>query len=129
MARDGKPWYRKGKGAWYVWHGGRQHRLGGDKKEAFRCWHEMVANGGPLPASAARTVREVLTSYLDQARCHLRGSTLERYADQCRAFTVAFGSRPAAELKPADAERWAASQAWSSSTQWLALTVVNAAFR
>ncbi len=42
--RQPKPFFRKQTSSWYVQIKGKQHPLGKDKDEAFRLYHELMAN-------------------------------------------------------------------------------------
>src|SRR5262249_29334536 len=71
-----KPFYRKSRNRWAVQIDGKMHNLGAGKEEAFRLYHELMAQRGstePHPASAPAQatgtgpplVAELLDSYLD----------------------------------------------------------------
>ena len=41
MARFRKPFFRPARGLWYIWHDGKQVKLGPDKEAAFTAWHDL----------------------------------------------------------------------------------------
>lgn len=43
MSRFPKPFFRSARNAWFVQVGTRQIRLSGDRDEAFRRYHELMA--------------------------------------------------------------------------------------
>jgi hypothetical protein len=63
MARRPKPWYREERGEWFVTFRGVQHRLGADKTEAYRRFHELMAK--PEQTIVSGTVAEVLEHFMD----------------------------------------------------------------
>src|SRR4051794_10438472 len=86
MAKNGFPWWRKDKGSWYVWHAGKQVRLGPDKETALGLWHRLaVGQEGQAPATghdsapttpAGPTVAEVVDAYLAEAATRLKPGTM-----------------------------------------------------
>jgi integrase len=63
-----KPWFRNGKGCWYVCVGGRQVNLGKDKAEAFRRFHRLMADAGQAPPAEGGeplTIAELVERYLE----------------------------------------------------------------
>jgi hypothetical protein len=60
MQKAGRPWYRKGKDAWYVWHDGRQVHLARGKEnkaEVFARFAELLAGPNPETEEARFTHR------------------------------------------------------------------------
>ncbi len=64
MARQPKPFFRKQTQSWYFSTNGKQHPLGKDREEAFREFHELVADQTKVFAENF-TLYELVQSYLD----------------------------------------------------------------
>jgi integrase len=134
MARDGFPWYRKGKRCWYVWYGGRQVRLHEDKAEALRLWHRLEAGCGEEPgrpggARNGPTVAEAVDAYLAEAGGRLKPSTMRTKRKVLGRLKAQLGAEPAGELTAAAVLAWLDGQRWGRSTRWLAGLVVKTALR
>ena len=52
-----RPYFKKQKKAWYVYHGGKQRRLATDKDEAFKEWNRLT--------SSVPKIGDLITSYLE----------------------------------------------------------------
>ena len=60
-----KPWFRKSKGAWFVYLHGKAVRLGADKAEALRAYHRLLGEQQATPkATATLTVKTLGEQYL-----------------------------------------------------------------
>lgn len=46
-----KPWWNTRKGAWYVWHEGKQTRLAVDRDEADLEWHRLFSQSTAIVES------------------------------------------------------------------------------
>jgi integrase len=130
MARDGFPWFRKEKGCWYVYRGGKQVRLAADKAEAFKVWHEMELGLGKAGETATGpTIAEVVDGYLSEATGRLKSSSIGAKRRVLGRFKAQMGDRAAGGLKAGDVRGWLDRQKWGRSTRWLAASIVKAAFR
>ncbi len=113
MARAPKPWYREDRQAYFVTIRGTRHNLGGDKKEADRRFHELMAQPDEPPtqsptippesAPGLRTVGEVFEKFLDWCQKHRSERTYEwskkhiqRFCDHLKTART----MPATDLRP-----------------------------
>lgn len=137
MARHPSPWFRAGKGAWYVKVDGRQIRLGTDKGEALRAYHALMADrdlggSGFRPASIA--VTDVFDLFLDDRlrrveRGDLAQVTLDGYVRFLPRAAAHLGRLQADRLRPHHVEAWVDGQGWGATTRFNAITALKAAFR
>lgn len=70
MPKFAKPFYRSARNCWFVQIGKEQIKLHSDETEAFRLYHELMAERGkPQPAAPIRPgsppLAEVLDKFLD----------------------------------------------------------------
>jgi hypothetical protein len=67
MAHYPKPWFRPSRNTWYVEIEGRQHKLGPDRDEAFRLYHQLMASPpkAPEPPPPSDSVAVLLDRFLD----------------------------------------------------------------
>ena len=73
MPRKPKPWYRKDRGFWVVTIDGKRHNLGSEKDEAFRKFHELMANPGE---NRSITVFEIMEEFLEWTKHHRAEETV-----------------------------------------------------
>ena len=67
MARFPKPFFKKARGVWYVEIHRKQINLGPDREEAFRKYHELMAEARePSPADGrSAALLEIVDAFLD----------------------------------------------------------------
>ena len=134
-----EPWYRESKKAWYVWHDGKQRRLGKDKQEAFRLFHLLMAGEAPTPKAmpapnakppAALTVQALAQAYLAEAARRL-SATARRVAEwMVRSFASMYANLPAEAVRKHHVESWVGTHPrWGDSTENLAKTRIGAMYR
>lgn len=130
MARDNKIWFWNARGEWYVNIGTVRHRLGPDKDEAERAFHEMKAKRPekPLPG----TVGELFQSFLDWCtKTKKEPSTREWYKDHLQSFLDFLPGQnlPLALLKKKHVYDWVDSHPkWGDAARRGAMTAVCRAF-
>ena len=127
--RQPKPWFRKQTKSWYVEFGGKQIRLGTKKREAWKKYHEIMANG---PASApTETVGALLEKYLDWCEHNLAAATFKKNRFHVKRFGAYIKPKlSTADLKPLHVQRWIDRQYRGKSATYknIAITAVKAAF-
>jgi integrase len=126
-----RPWYRKGKDAWYVELHGRKVRLGTTKAEAFKRFYELQAGVEPIPtAESCRWAVETLVGlYLDDLRRRVSPRTL--YVARCYLNPVlaACGRIIVRQLRRQHVEDAISKHAaWNSSTRYHVTCRIVAAF-
>ena len=93
MAKFPKPYFRSQRGTWCLQLHGKQITLGPEEKEAFRLYHQLMAD--PLllkqPDTNAPAVITVLDAYLDWLENRVRdGSKAQRTYDWYQAYLQDF---------------------------------------
>ena len=104
MSRPPKPWFRKFTSSWYVMIDGKQHPLGPDKDEAFRLFHELMAD---RPQLNQKHIAVILDKFLDWTQAHRATRTYEWYRDFLQSFKDAHPSLKVDQLKPYHVDEWA----------------------
>ncbi len=56
-----KPFFKKSHKSWYVHHQGRMHKLGAQREEAFRAYHELMV---PLLRTATTSPRSPMPAWI-----------------------------------------------------------------
>src|SRR5437588_8213072 len=100
MARRSEPWFREERGQWYVWHQGRQLRLGPDKEEAFDQWHNLMALSRVTTAGDHNPFRAVAELFLDWISRTKKPKTYTTYRFHLEAFDEVHGDVKIRDLKP-----------------------------
>lgn len=105
-----KPFFRSSRAAWFVQVGSKQIRLGPDREEAFRLYHELMAR--PVEAAPAAPVRvelvaAVLDAFLDFVQRHRSPDTYRWYKDRLQRFLdFVPATLTTAQLKPFHVQQW-----------------------
>lgn len=90
MPRIPKPWFREDRGEYFVTIRGQRHRLGTDKEEADRQFHELMAKKPEAPKrpppTTDLTVAEVYDKYLDWCQKHRSPRTYAWYSNHIQLF-------------------------------------------
>lgn len=126
MARQPKPFFRKQTKSWYFSTNGKQHPLGKDREEAFRKFHELMADQTKV-STENFTLYELSQSYLDWVEANRSPATYYRNFRYLKSFIETVGKRlKPTNLKPPTVKKWATSQpTWNSTSQSDAIGVVQ----
>jgi hypothetical protein len=104
-----RPFFRTPRNRWYVELDGKQINLGPDKDEAFRQYHQLMADRNdrqPTPADdsqAALTVAEVYDKFLSWCQQHREPLTYKGYREFIQGFITALKDKAlmaAGDLRP-----------------------------
>ncbi len=121
--RQPTPWFRKSKNAWYVEHQLKQVRLGEHPEElpppkkTKTGWNPppaildafyklMATDPANLPRPEKIPVAVLCDVFLQHSEKHHGHDTFINYRHFLQAFCTAYGTHPAAELKPYHVSRW-----------------------
>lgn len=104
MARPRKPWYWKARKQWYVEINGKQQRLGPDKEEAHRKFHELMAK---KPTLSNDSVAVILDKFLVWTQAHRSARTFRWYKDFCQDFVTKHPNLTLDDLDADLVEQWA----------------------
>jgi integrase len=98
-----KPFYNKRLKAWYVWHNGKQERIGDTEEEAYEGWQLLKVE----PITAAVPVVQLLDSFLDWTKERRAEQTYDWYLTQLTSFSKHIGgSLVVSSLKPHHVTNW-----------------------
>ena len=135
MARPSQPWYRESKGTWYCSMDGKKVSLGvrgeGNRTEAMKAWHGLMANGKakPEPKAEAPSVAEVISAFLTDAEGRLKPATVRGYRDFLTPFVKAHGTLKADKVTAALASAYSRQAEWSNSTRHGFLSALSIALK
>ncbi|MFH1923402.1 MAG: tyrosine-type recombinase/integrase [Planctomycetota bacterium] len=104
MPRPPKPWYWKARKEWYCTIDGVRHRLGPDKQEATRRFHEILATP-PKRTPPTGTIAELEKHFLDWMEQHRAPRTREWYEEEFARVLPKVRWMWADELRPYHIER------------------------
>ncbi|MCA8998763.1 MAG: site-specific integrase [Planctomycetaceae bacterium] len=125
MPRQPKPFFRKQTQSWYFSTGGKQYNLGKNREEAFRKFHELMADQEKLP-SEGFTLYELSQVYLDWVQAHRKEATYKIHLHFLKSFFAHVGrTLKPSQLKPSQVSEWAAAGKLNSTSQAKAITVVQ----
>ena len=129
-----KPYHRPKRDMWYVQIHGTEHKLGSDKAEAHRLYHELMGrkpeDRTPLPRADALQAVEVLDLFLDWCQKNRAKNTYDWHKHFCQMLTASIPANlPLSDLKPYHLTRVMDSQPdWSNNTKHDFVTAVTRAF-
>jgi thiol-disulfide isomerase/thioredoxin len=109
MAHFPKPFFRSARNAWFVQIGSRQIKLGADKDEAFRQYHQLMVAPQEIPAVQipSKLVVVVVDAFLDYVEKHLAADTFRWYRDRLQNFVEQIpATLTVLELKPFHVQQW-----------------------
>lgn len=109
MAHFPKPFFKKGRGLWYVQIDGRQVNLGPDKEAAFKQYHALMQSPTPVVApqvSSSPLVVVLADAYLDWVKRERSADTFEWYRYRLERFAKKFPDLKTGDLKPHHVQEW-----------------------
>jgi integrase len=116
MAHFPKPYFRKSRQLWYVQIDGREHKLGPDRDEAFRRYHQLMAEP-PEQKIAADRLTELIDRFLDWVHKHRAPANYEGYRHRLQRFVDTYPKLKVAELRPYHVENWVDQYELSNTTR------------
>jgi integrase len=130
MPKKSKPWWRQDRGAWFVQINRQRFNLGPTKKEAYRRYHELMAQR-PQPKLCAGSVVALLDEFLDWCDKHVAPATFEWYRSRLQEFvtTLPVGLQ-VTQLVPFHVTKWIDGHAhWSGGSRRNACRSVQRAMK
>lgn len=126
-----KPWWNTRKGAWYVWHEGKQTRLAVERDEADLEWHRLAAHKpAPIQNHPDPLIAVLVDKWLAHAKRHVRQETWENYQRYALAFCAYAGGLNVSELGARHVEQWIETQPqWGQASRRAAITVAKMALQ
>jgi integrase len=125
-----KPFYKKGRGVWYVEIDRKQINLGPNRDEAFRRYHQLMAQPRPQ-AVAADSVLGTIDAFLDWCSKHRAPDTYRWYRDRLQEFASSIDmTLTVGQLRPYHVQRWIdGRERWSDGSRRNAIRAVKRAFK
>jgi len=130
MARPNRIWWWNSRGEWAVNINGQRHRLGPDREEAERKFHELKAKPQRRPVRSD-SVLAIFDAWLEHVKINRAEKTYVWYLDFAQSFIDSIPKGLAvSDLKVHHVQSWVDSHAtWSDSTKHGAITTVKRAMR
>jgi len=125
MPRPNKPWFWKARQEWCVKINGVRHRLGSDKGEAIRQFHELLAKSPE--AIVPGTVAEVIEAFMDWVEAN-RPKSYEWYKKRIDKFYALIRELSTTDLKPYHIQRELDRHKWSDAFKAGCVTAIKRAF-
>ena len=104
-----QPWYRKDRG-WFLTLNGKQIRLGRSRDDAFRRYHQIMAQQATHPGrrtlAAEVTLAEVIEEFLDYVSKERAEDTYESYRYKLKRLHDYYPNMLAEEIRPIDVRKW-----------------------
>ncbi len=125
-----KPFFKKGRGVWYVEIDRKQVNLGSDKDEAFRRYHQFMSQPQPKYV-AADSVLGVVDAYLEWCSKHRAPDTYRWYRDRLQEFARHIDpTLSVAQLRPFHVQQWIdAREGWADGSRRNAIRAVKRVFK
>lgn len=125
-----KPFFKKGRGVWYVEIDRKQVNLGPNRDEAFRRYHQLMAEPRQKQV-AADSVLGVVDAFLDWCCKHRSPDTYRWYRDRLQEFarhiepTLTVG-----QFRPYHVQQWVDLHGeWANGSRRNAIRAVKRAFK
>ena len=129
MPRRPQPWFRTGKGAWYVKVHGRQVRLDTDKDKAFQAFHRLMVREGKTEVNERLTLAEAADLYLDHSQAVHKPITYQANRHRLQRVCNQFGGIRLDALRASQFDRWLAGLSCSTATRRAFVVATKAALR
>ena len=125
-----KPFFKKGRGVWYVEIDRKQINLGSNRDEAFRQYHQLMAQPRPKQV-AADSVLGLIDAFLDWCSKHRAPDTYRWYHDRLQEFARRIEpTLTVAQFRPYHVQQWVdAREGWSDGSRRNAIRAVKRAFK
>jgi integrase len=111
-----KPFFKKARGVWYVEIDRKQINLGPDKDEAFRQYHQMMAQPHEQKV-ASESFAAIADKFLEWVHKHRSPETYEWYRYRLQRFLDRYPDLRTAEMRPYHVETWADSYSMSITSR------------
>ena len=125
-----KPFFKRGRGVWYVEIDRKEVNLGPDRDEAFRRYHLLMTQPRATKV-AGGSVLGVIDAFLEWCSKHRSADTYRWYRDRLQEFvrTIDPGLTVAC-LRPFHVQQWIdAREGWSSGSRRNAVRAVKRVFK
>lgn len=111
-----KPFFKKARGVWYVEIDRKQINLGPDRDEAFRRYHQLMAQPRQREV-ATGSLAAIVDVFLEWVQQNRAADTYEWYRYRLERFVQRYPEMRAGELRPFHVETWAQSYGLSVTSR------------
>jgi site-specific recombinase XerD len=129
------PWFRADRNAWYVWIGGKQHRLADGvegKADAMRAWHGLMAekyDRQSARASSAMKLGDLVKAFMELSTSKVEVSTLLTYRSVVHDIESFIGSSVrVTSISESAIYEWINEHEWKPSTAKVRVAIAKSMF-
>lgn len=106
MAHFPKPFFKKARKSWYVQIDRKQIKLGSDRDEAFRQYHQLMQQPTEQVAASPESLVNVIDAFLEWTERNRAPDTYEWYRYRLQRFVDTYPDMKVSSLKPFHVEEW-----------------------
>lgn len=106
MAHFPKPFFKKARKSWYVQIDRKQIKLGSDRDEAFRQYHQLMQQPVEQIAASPESLVNIIDAFLDWTERNRAPDTYEWYRYRLQRFVDKYPEMRVSSLKPFHVEEW-----------------------
>jgi integrase len=130
MPRKSAVWFWAARGEYCTTIDGKRHRLGTNKKDAEKRYHELMAKP-ERRVVASDTVVAIIDAFLEHCQAHQAMATYDWYKDHCQSFIETIpATLRVNDLRPHHLQKWVdAKKTWANATKHGGLRAVQRPFR
>jgi len=111
-----KPFFKKARGVWYVEINRKQIKLGPDREEAFRRYHELMTKP-PERHVPSESLAALIDAFLEWCQKHRSPHTYEWYRYRLERFVRRYPDLLVDELRPHHVQSWADGYELATTTR------------
>ena len=106
MAHFPKPFFKKARKSWYVEINRKQIKLGYDKEEAFKQYHQLMQQPPELATCSSESLVTIIDAFLEWTQRNRSPDTYEWYRYRLQRFVDKYPEMRVSNLKPFHIEEW-----------------------
>ena len=106
MAHFPKPFFKKSRKSWYVEINRRQIKLGPNRDEAFRQYHQIMQQPAEVVSASPESLVTIIDAFLDWTDRNRSPDTYEWYRYRLQRFVDRYPEMKVSALKPFHVEEW-----------------------
>lgn len=106
MAHFPKPFFKKARKSWYVEIDRKQIKLGCDREEAFRQYHQIMQQPAEQVAASPESLVNIIDAFLEWTERNRAPDTYEWYRYRLQRFVNKYPDMQVSLLKPYHVEEW-----------------------
>ena len=106
MAHFPKPFFKKARKSWYVEIDRKQIKLGPDRDEAFRQYHQLMQQPAEQLVASPESLVNIIDAFLEWTERNRAPDTYEWYRYRLQRFVDKYPDMKVSSLKPFHVEEW-----------------------